>query len=64
MKVEIYSLIRMKKDKSQVFVIQNVTPKKLTIQNIETGEINIFDKDEIINVEVDYDSGELVIEIK
>lgn len=64
LQVEIYSLIRMKKDKSQVFVIQNVTPIKLTIQNIETGEINVFDKDDIIDVEVDYDSGELVIEIK
>jgi len=64
LQMEIYSLIRRKADKSQVYIIQTVTPEKLTLQDIETGKETIFYKNDIVEVEVDRESGDLLIEIR
>jgi len=63
LQVEIHSLIRRKDDRSQVFIIQNVTPAQLTLQNLETGEMVVFEKGQIKEVEVDRESGELLLDV-
>ncbi|MGO9020866.1 MAG: HNH endonuclease [Syntrophobacteraceae bacterium] len=64
LQTEVYSLIRQKADRSQVYVVQNVTPERLSLQDIETGTISTFDRKDIIDLEVDRETGELLIEIR
>lgn len=59
---EINRLIRLG-NKKDLYVISNVTPQKLELRNLETGEITRYESNEIKDVELDQMTNELVIKL-
>jgi len=61
LQIEIYNLLRIKKDTQKLYVINAVTPDNISLIEIETGNKSVIPAGEILDAEVDHESGELLL---
>lgn len=64
LQIEIYRLLRLNDVKTKLFIISNVTPNELELTDIENGERTTLNNEEIDDVIIDEDTGELLLYCK
>jgi hypothetical protein len=61
LQTEIYKTVRINNDKSNLFLINNVTPDSIELINIESGDITTLKEEDILEDQLDHSTGEIIL---